>query len=139
MSRKFPQALFSVLIVIFFSTSSHIAFASTTGGACPSAASYMDPAGVGTAGTLSSFGISSCFYIDFVGGSDSNSGLSEAAPLKRAPGMQGCSGSCAAISPSGGFGFILKGGVTWDSTTQPWNWNWSGNSGAPIYIGYDPS
>ncbi len=98
----------------------------------------MNPSGVGNAGTLSSFGITSCFYIDFVNGLDTNAGTSEAAPWKHAPGMQGCSNACSSNTPTGGVGFIFKGGVTWDYTTQLWTWSWSGSSGSPIYLGYDP-
>ncbi len=136
MSRKFPQALIAVIFALFISAN---AFAATTGGSCPSSSSYMNPNGVGAQGTLSSFGINSCFYIDFVNGSDSNAGTSEGSPWKHAPGMQGCSSNCSSNSPTGGEGFIFKGGVTWDYTTQPWSWGWSGSSGVPIYLGYDPS
>ncbi len=137
MSRRIPLALLALLLVIVMS--GH-AFATTSaGGTCPSASTYMNPKGVGAAGTLSSFGISSCFYIDFSSGADTNSGTSESAPLKHAPGMAGCTNTCSSTNPGPGTGFIFKGGVTWDSTTQNWNWQWSGSSGSPIYLGYDPA
>ena len=112
-----------------------------TGGTCPSTANldgglYAAP--------------SSCVYADFVGGSDSNDGLSEASghPWKHFPGMPNCSGNCATFSLAAGNGMILKGGVTWDYTNWPWAPGVSGTSGGNdayggctgvhcIYIGVD--
>ncbi len=87
-------------------------------------------------------GVTFCFYADFVSGSDSNDGASEANghPWQHLPGMAGCTGNCASNTPSGGKGYILKGGSIWTKTALPWAWNWSGaSSGAPVYIGYDPA
>ncbi len=133
MRRLLPPALVT-LVLIFLSSGS--AFGQ---GSCPSASTYTNPSGVGASGSLSNFGITSCYYIDFSAGSDSNNGTSKSSPWKHAPGMQGCSSTCASTTPRGGQGFIFKGGVTWDYTTQLWTWSWSGGSGSPIYLGYDPS
>jgi hypothetical protein len=86
------------------------------------------------------------YYIDYVSGNDSNNGTSKATPWKHAPGMTGCSGSCASASPKAGDNFILKGGVTWPNAALGWDWTWSGNSSTSsvgcagtgcIYIGVD--
>jgi hypothetical protein len=79
----------------------------------------------------------STFYIDFASGADSNAGASTATPWKHAPGMQGCSGNCAAKTPQPGDRFIFKGGVTWDHTCFEMDLNWSGTAGNPIYYGVD--
>jgi len=129
--------LTSVLALLATFIAAGSAFAA--GGPCPTASTYMNPNGTGAPGTLSSFGITSCFFIDFTSGADTNNGTSETTPWKHAPGMGGCSGTCSSTTPAAGNGFIFKGGVTWDSTTQPWTWGWSGNSSNPIYIGYDPA
>lgn len=94
-------------------------------------------------------GITVCKYIDYVSGSDSNTGEDEANTWKNVPGMTGCASNCAAENPSAGHGYILKGGTIWPASAMPWNWNWSGNgtttatygcAGAGcIYIGVDPA
>ena len=58
------------------------AFAS--GGSCPSSASYLNSSG--SLVTLSSLGVTSCYYIA-ANGSDSNNGTTEATPWLHAPGM----------------------------------------------------
>jgi hypothetical protein len=79
-------------------------------------------------------GWSATYYIDFASGSDSNSGTTQAAPWKRAPGMNGFAGS---YTHSAGDHFIFVGGVTWDSTIAKWNISNSGAPGTPDYYGVD--
>src|SRR5437879_6293650 len=62
------------------------------------------------------------YFIDDAGGSDSINGTSTSTPWKRAPGMQGCTATCAATTPQPGDRFILKGGVTWHRDALTWNW-----------------
>jgi hypothetical protein len=125
------------------------AFAS--GGACPTGANYLNVA-TNTLVTLSSLGITSCYYVA-ANGSDSNDGLSEASghPWLHAPGMPSATGGPAALFSSGsmaGIGIILRGGDTWHfgtstapSTGGTWNFNVSpypiGTSSHPIYLGVD--
>jgi hypothetical protein len=115
------------------------------GGACPSGANYVNPANpTGSPVTLSSLGITTCYYVSKSAGSDSNSGTSEASPWAHLPGMPSCTGTCASAIPSGNnaaaeaTGFILKGGDTWVSTDLDVYWIWYGTAGAPVYIGVDP-
>lgn len=81
-------------------------------------------------------------YYIAANGSDSNNGTTQATPWLHAPGMNGCSGSCASTNPQAGDQFIFRGGDTWHrSSGSPglggaWNWSWSGSSASnPIYIG----
>jgi hypothetical protein len=82
-------------------------------------------------------------YYIAANGSDSNNG-SKASPWQHAPGMKGCSNSCASTTPQAGDQFIFRGGDTWHYSAGspiglPWTWKWSGSSGNPIYIGVDTS
>lgn len=77
------------------------------------------------------------YYVDYTNGSDSNSGTSKTSAWQHAPGMRGCSASCASASPKAGDSIILKGGVTWPNASLPWNWTWSGSSSNSIYVGVD--
>lgn len=86
-----------------------------------------------------------CYYIDFVGGSDSNNGLSTGAAWKHVPGMTGASGNAASHSNAQTDEFILKGGVTWTNAAMPWVMT-TGGASTPngyaypgMYIGYDPA
>jgi hypothetical protein len=119
------------------------------GGTCPSGANYVSPTSAAIGGnngsiTLSSLGITSCFYIA-ANGSDSNDGLSEASghPWLHAPGMPSCSGTCASTTVTAGEGFIFRGGDTWHFTSGSpgtggaWTWGTSGNSSNPVYLGID--
>lgn len=133
------------LAAIFFLISTHSAFAA--GGSCPTSASYLNTTNPGGAPvTLASLGVTNCFYVA-ANGSDSNAGTSETAPWLHAPGMTSCTGNCASNAPTGGTGYIFRGGDTWhmgasgDSPyTNGWNWTWSGKSQtSPIYLGVDPS
>jgi hypothetical protein len=127
------------------------------GGACPSDAQYINPANpTGPLVTLVSLGVTNCYYIA-ANGSDSNSGTSEASPWQHAPGMPNCaSGSTCHITPVAGEGFIFRGGDTWHyftgspqvglpsgwptgASAYAWDFHWSGNSSAEIYIGVDQS
>jgi hypothetical protein len=105
-----------------------------TGGACPSGAGYLTSAG--NLSALSSFGVTSCYYIA-ANGSDSNSGTSTSSPWAHAPGMPSCTGNCAAITPAAGEGFIFRGGDSWDRSNFGMNWSWPGTSGHRIYLGVD--
>jgi len=86
----------------------------------------------------------SCYFIS-AAGSDTNNGTSEATSWLHAPGMPNCTGTCKAITPAAGKGFIFRGGDTWhfgNSSASPytggtWAWAWSGSSGNLIYIGVD--
>src|ERR1700678_2243578 len=101
--------------------------------------------------------ITSCYYIDFASGSDSNSGTTEAAPWKHAPGMTGtvagvgpgvidtahgmgtdmCGSSVCNLSNTG---FIFKGGVSWTVGVFPWTIRTEGTSlTARNYWGVDPT
>jgi hypothetical protein len=76
------------------------------------------------------------YYVDYVGGADTNGGTSQAAPWKHAPGMTGASGNAAAYTPAGGDIFIFKGGVTW-SASYPWTFK--GGSGNVVTYTTDHS
>jgi hypothetical protein len=133
----------SKFIAVIFYVILFCATAFGSGGTCPASSTYNNPnaAGTGT-GTLSSFGITSCFFIDPVGGSDSNDGLSEVSghPWAHAPGMSNCASVCASTTPANSEGFIFEGGeVETSAAFNTWVWNWSGSSGHVIYIGYDPA
>jgi hypothetical protein len=125
--------LFRTAILIAFFLSAGRAFAA--GGACPTAANYLNTS-TGSLVTLSSLGVTSCFYIS-AAGADTNSGTSEASPWLHAPGMPSCSSNCSSNTPSGGTGYIFRGCDTWTDSSLPVLWNWSGSSGSPIYIGVD--
>jgi hypothetical protein len=115
-----------------------------SGGACPSGSNYINWQSPLSPTTLSSLGVTSCYYVS-AAGSDSNAGTSESSPWLHAPGMPKCTGNCAAVNPSGGVGIIFRGGDTWhfgNSGASPytggsWTWSWNGTSGAPNYIGVD--
>ncbi len=90
------------------------------------------------------------FYIDFVDGDDSYSGLDKTHPWKHAPGMPNATGGPNAIATPMGvchpsdcdmsdYQFIFKGGVTWDDTNRDWFIQTKGTSGHPVYYGVDPS
>lgn len=115
------------------------------GGTCPSGSNYVNPASSTTTGvTLSSLGITTCFYASS-SGSDANSGTSEASPWLHLPGMSGCSNNCSSITPAAGQGFILEGGSVYyysgsgTPVGAPWSISWNGTSTNPIYFGVDPT
>jgi hypothetical protein len=91
------------------------------------------------------------YYIDYAAGSDTNNGLSKAAPWKHAPGMNGASGKVLAYETAhpnsqgtapAGDSFIFKGGVTWPNDCFVWAWIWGGGTGwtvgvDAVYFGVD--
>jgi len=119
-------------------------------GTCPSGANYLSLTNpTGPLVTLSSLGVTNCFYIA-ANGSDSNDGASEANghPWLHAPGMPNCTGNCATNSPAAGNGYIFRGGDAWhfgNSSLSPYaggktlTWHWGGSSGSYVYVGVDPS
>jgi len=116
--------------------------ARAAGGPCPSGANYFNPNNPSVGVTLSSMGVTNCFYIA-ANGADSNSGASEQSPWQHAPGMPNCTSVCASTTPTAGEGFIFRGGDTWHygggspAVGGEWNWKWTGNSSNRIYIGVD--
>ncbi|MGB7498226.1 MAG: hypothetical protein WBQ61_17270 [Candidatus Acidiferrum sp.] len=108
------------------------------GGTCPSGANYLASSEKPQLVTLSSLGVSGCYYIA-ANGSDANSGTSESSPWAHLPGMSSCTGNCAAHTPAAGEGYILRGGDTWSGVSVGFNWNWAGTASNPIYIGVDKS
>jgi hypothetical protein len=135
-----PSALAIVVLGLLVSPSAEAA-----GGACPTGAGYVSPTDpTGPRVTLSSLGITSCYFIS-AKGSDSAAGTSEHVPWLHAPGMPGCSSACAGVTPAAGEGFIFEGGGSWHhSSGSPasgkWAWTESGSSwSSPIYIGVDPT
>ena len=120
------------------------------GGACPSGANYLNTA-TNTLVTLSSLGITSCYFIA-ANGADTNAGTTEGAPWAHAPGMPNATGNAASIWSGrlpAGTGLIFRGGDTWhfgNSSASPYtggtlNFNVSpypmGTSTNPIYVGVD--
>jgi hypothetical protein len=61
---------------------------------------------------FSQMAMAATYYIDYVGGSDSNNGTTTSTPWKRCPGMPGFAGSYTHDDTNGDT-FIFKGGVTW--------------------------
>jgi hypothetical protein len=123
------------------------------GGPCPTGSHYLDPTGKQV--TLSSLGITSCYYVS-ASGSDANDGTTQATAWLHAPQMPSCSGQCATVQNQSngippGTGIILRGGDTWhmgNSSATPytggvWNFNSGqspmGTSSNPIYVGVDPT
>lgn len=121
------------------------------GGACPSVATYTsltNPTGAQV--TLSSLGITSCYFVA-ANGVDTNTGTDESHPWLHAPWMPNCANSCATIQNAlvpAGTGIIFRGGDTWhmgNSGAAPytgggWNINThttNGTAANPIYIGVD--
>jgi hypothetical protein len=107
-----------------------IAFAAAAGNCSAFAA--------GTCPTSIPSGVNSFYFIDYAGGSDNNSGTTEAVPWQHAPGMANATGNAASHTPTAGEGWIFKGGVTVDYHAYPMNVPWGGVSGEPDYMGYDP-
>jgi hypothetical protein len=133
------------------------------GGACPTAAQYINPTNpTGPLITLASKGVTNCYYVA-ANGSDSNDGLSEAAghPWLHAPRMPAATGNPAALTASAnipaGTGIIIRGGDTWhlqsgsprlglpvgwpNSTSgNQFDWNFNNDFGTAtneIYVGVD--
>ena len=88
----------------------------------------------GSALALPAFASAATYYVDFATGSDSSNGTSKTTSWKRAPGMQGFTGS---YSHQAGDRFIFKGGVTWDSSALPLSIAYNGTAGNVDYYGVD--
>lgn len=71
------------------------------------------PAFAACPASLSGF---TCFYISFTNGSDSNNGATEGTPWKRAPFMQGVTGTAAAHTPAYGDAYVFEGGDVWPNS-----------------------
>lgn len=69
------------------------------------------------------------YYIDFDGGNDTNSGLSNLAPWKHSPGDPNATGNAASANLLGGDTVAFKGGVKYRGQLSV---GWSGSSGNPI-------
>jgi hypothetical protein len=80
------------------------------------------------------------YFFDYVGGLDSNTGISESSPWQHMPSCANASGNSAAhaASVAAAEGWILKGGVTIDYHCFPMAPPWNGASSGWDYIGYDP-
>jgi hypothetical protein len=142
-----PQAPSLSLIILLVALRS----AQAAGGACPTGANYLNPANpAGPKVTLTSLGVTSCYYISAsTNSSDNNDGISELTPWQHAPGMPNCKSgtTCGNTTPQPGNGFIFRGGDMWHtgnpnaipSTGGTWSWSWSGTSNNHIYIGVDPT
>lgn len=128
--RKSRFALFCVVPLILLLKAN--AFAGT----CPGAANYGFP---NYSSTLSSVGITACYFIDMTSGSDSNTGTDEAHPWQHSPEMANASANALAHAVKAGDGYIFKGGSSCSSTCFPITISTSGTSSNPIYYGYDPS
>jgi hypothetical protein len=101
-------------------------------GTCSNFAGAVCPASVPS-------GVTHFYFIDYVGGSDSNSGASEAAPFQHIPcGANATSTAASKCTSASGTGWIFKGGVTVDFHSWPANVPFGGSSGAPTYMGPDP-
>lgn len=126
-----PMAIFA-----WFLFAAAPAFAAVTaGGPCPTGANYVNPSNpTGPLVTLSSLGITGCFYFSKSTGADGNAGTSESAPQAHLPGMPSYTGS---ITPAAGLGFILKGGDRWVASDFELVFQGNGTSSSPIYIGVD--
>jgi hypothetical protein len=125
--------------IVFLAAFLFPALAFASGGACPTGANYLNVA-TNSLVTLSSLGVTSCYYIS-AAGSDGDNGTTKATAWLYAPGMPNYTGG---VTPAAGIGFIFRGGDTWHfgASTAPavggtWSWSWSGTSGSPIYIGFD--
>jgi hypothetical protein len=129
-------------LIIALLLSSALAFGA--GGTCPSSASYINPANPnGSLVTLSSLGITSCYYASKSLGADTNTGTDEAHPWAHLPEMPSCTNNCAALShgsptSAAGTGFILRGGDIWVGTDLGMQWLLYGTSSHPVYTGIDP-
>lgn len=82
--------------------------------------------------------LAATYYVDINKGSDTNPGTSEAEPWAHAPGMQTCTGVCAATSIKPGDSIILRGGETWPNGSFQWSLP-GGSASSPVYIGVDKS
>lgn len=105
-------------------------------GTCPSSAVYGYP---NYNSTLSSIGVTSCFFIDMTSGSDSNTGADETHAWQHSPEMANASGNASSHTVAAGDGYIFKGGASCPNACFTITFSVSGTSGNPIYYGYDPN
>jgi hypothetical protein len=79
------------------------------------------------------------YYVDYTGGSDSNTGLSKVAAFKHWPYSSSCSSLCGAVSLHQSDHVIRRGGETWTTATSGTTnlSGISGTSGKPITFGVD--
>ncbi len=105
--------------------------ASASGGKCSNFAGGSCPSSIPT-------GVTSFYFIDYVSGSDANSGTSESSSWQHSPGMANATGTAASHTPSAGEGWIFKGGVTVDHHAWPASVPWGGTETNPTYLGVDP-
>jgi hypothetical protein len=77
------------------------------------------------------------YYVDYISGTDANSGISKNSPWKYAPGMKDCAFNCLVYGLHPGDRVIFRGGVPWDINAFPLTVTSSGTSGNPIYYGVD--
>jgi hypothetical protein len=80
--------------------------------------------------------LSTTYYIDYVNGSDGNSGTSTTSPWQRHPYMVGFSGG---YTHSPGDSFIFKGGVTWPAACFPIQFSVGGTASKYDYYGVSPT
>jgi hypothetical protein len=132
-SDQLVQAPKSFLTEALYRLHSFFFFA---GGTCPTAATYSIQ---GVTGTLSALGVTSCYFVDYVNGSDSNTGTDEAHPFQHMLGQNGCTGNCSTASTSAGIGWIFKGGITVPAAGLGIQPTHAGTSSHPNYIGVDPA
>lgn len=80
------------------------------------------------------FGVQAAtYYVDFVGGNNSNAGTSTGTAFKHCPGDNNATGTAASTTLSAGDIVIFKGGVNYFGRVD---FDWSGTSGSPItYVG----
>jgi hypothetical protein len=78
------------------------------------------------------------YYVDYVGGSDSNNGTTKLTPWQNSPGMLTCASVCASTVINAGDQIIHKGGTgeTWPNASFQWSTK-AGSTGNPVYYGVD--
>jgi hypothetical protein len=130
-----PRLVILLFMLMLFRLS---AFAGT----CPSATVYgfvSYGSSSNYANSLSSLGVTTCYFIDMNNGSDSNSGTSESSPWAHSPEMANATATAGAHNVVPGEGYIFKLGTTCSNGCFPITANTSGTNNNPIYYGYDPS
>jgi hypothetical protein len=76
-------------------------------------------------------------YISKSIGADTNNGTTKTTPWAHLRGMPSCTSNCSSYTPAAGDQFILMGCDVWVPSDFSINWDWSGTSSNPIYIGVD--
>jgi hypothetical protein len=103
------------------------------GGTCPSGTYSIR----NNTGTLSSLGVTSCYFVSKALGSDTNAGTTEGSPWAHAPGMHSCANNCSSTTISAGTGIILRGGDVWVASDLGLQWADSGSATHNNYVGVD--